>query len=65
MIDIEKTSVIGGDINICALQQPRNHITASLKEMGFKQIVMTATHKEGRAIDHVYCVLETRTKYKI
>merc|ERR1712074_340759 len=54
MIDIDKTSVIGGDINICALQQPRNHVTASLKELGFKQIVMTATHKEGGAIDHIY-----------
>ena len=25
MIDIEKTTVIGGDVNICALQKPRNH----------------------------------------
>merc|ERR1712208_177044 len=54
MIDIEKTTVIGGDVNICALQKPRNHIMESLKEMGFQQIVTTATHKEGGAINHVY-----------
>jgi len=65
MIDIDKTSVIGGDINICALQQPRNHITASLKEMGFKQIVMTATHKEGRAIDHIYWRQGQNARYEL
>jgi len=54
LIDIDKTSVIGGDMNICALQQPRNYVTASLKELGFQQLVMTATHKDGGAIDHIY-----------
>ena len=54
LIDAYKTTVIGGDINICALKQPRNYITASLKEMDFHQIVTTATHKDGGAIDHIY-----------
>ena len=53
LIDAYKTTVIGGDINICALKQPRNYITASLKEMEFHQIVTTATHKDGGAIDHI------------
>ena len=65
MIDIDKTSVIGGDMNICALQQSRNHVTASLKEMGFKQIVMTATHKEGGAIDHIYWRQGQNARYEL
>ena len=54
LIDPGKTSVIGGDLNICALAQPNNYVTASLKEMGFEQIVTRATHIEGGLIDHVY-----------
>jgi hypothetical protein len=54
LIDTGKTTVIGGDMNICALAQPKNYVTASLKEMGFQQIVTKATHIEGGLIDHVY-----------
>merc|ERR1712055_551100 len=65
MIDIDKTSVIGGDVNICALQKTRNHVTESLKEMGFQQIVTTATHKEGGAIDHVYWRQGQNARYEL
>ena len=54
LIDNEKTIVIGGDINICALTHKTNFMTASLKEKGFQQIVTKATHIDGGAIDHVY-----------
>jgi hypothetical protein len=54
LIDTSKTTVIGGDMNICALAQPENYVTASLKEMGFQQIVTKSTHIEGGLIDHVY-----------
>ena len=52
--NIDKTTVIGGDLNICVLKQPKNFATTSLATMGFEQIVTEATHIEGGAIDHIY-----------
>ena len=63
MMDIGRTTVIGGDVNICALTQKNNYVTASLKEMGFKQIVTNATHVSGGAIDHVYINQGTLAKF--
>ena len=54
LINEEKTTIIGGDLNICVLKQPNNILTDGLKENGFKQIVTKATHIEGGLIDHVY-----------
>ena len=54
MLDWQKTTVIGGDFNICALTKENNFLTKSLKEMGFKQIVTQATHIQGGALDHIY-----------
>ena len=54
LIDPGKTSVIGGDMNICGLAHPKNYVTTSLKEMGFKQIVTRATQIYGGLIHHVY-----------
>ena len=31
-----KTIIIGGDVNICTLANPKNYVTQSLKEIGFK-----------------------------
>ena len=50
----EKLTVIGGDMNICLLAHPRNYVTQSLLEIGFKQLVSKATHIEGGLLDHVY-----------
>ena len=54
LVDSEKTTVIGGDMNVCALTQRKNLVTKSLEEMGFKQLVTQATHEDGRALDHIY-----------
>ena len=54
LLDIERTTVIGGDLNVCALTEGHNFVTASLKELGFKQIVTKPTHIDGRTIDHIY-----------
>ena len=54
LIDSRKTTVIGGDMNICVLRKPNNYVTSSLKEMGFQQIVSKATHIDGGIIDHIY-----------
>ena len=54
LVDSEKTTVIGGDMNLCVLTQTNNFVTRSLEEMGFKQLVTQATHTDGKALDHVY-----------
>ena len=56
-----KTTVVGGDFNICALANPKNYITQTLIGMGFKQIVNKPTHIEGGLIDHIY-LIEGRKK---
>ena len=54
LIEDGRTTVVGGDINVCALAHPSNYVTQSLIEKGFKQIVRKATQIEGGLIDHVY-----------
>ena len=54
LIDETRTTIIGGDFNVCALKLPNNHVTQMLKGNGFLQLVNTATHIEGGVLDHVY-----------
>ena len=54
LYNTDKTTVIGGDFNICFIKQPKNSVTTSLADIGFKQIVTEATHIEGGTIDHIY-----------
>ena len=68
-----KTTVIGGDFNVCALASPKNHLSETLRQKGFIQLVQKTTHIEGGLIDHVYlvqgenmrfsCILEDFPKY--
>ena len=64
MIEIKKTTVIGGDLNLCAVTEGHNYVTASLKELGFQQIVKKSTHIDGRSIDHIYIRNVENTRYK-
>ena len=54
LIDQTRTTVVGGDFNVCVFKGPNNLVTHMLKVKGFLQIVNTATHIEGGALDHVY-----------
>ena len=54
LLNNEKTTIIGGDLNLCGLKQPENYVIKSLTEIGFQQIVTEATHIDGGAIDHIY-----------
>ena len=38
-----KISKIGGDLNVCALKNPNNIVTKTLKDRGFEQVVKVAT----------------------
>ena len=54
MIIENRTTIIGGDLNVCALKHQKNFIIEKLKELDFQQIVKQATHIEGGLIDHLY-----------
>ena len=58
-----KTTIIGGDVNICTLANPKNYVTQSLKEIGFNQIVRKATHTEGGLLDHIYIIQGHKRKF--
>ena len=54
LIDGNRFTIIGGDLNVCCSKLPNNHLTNKLKEMKFQQIVTQATHIEGGSLDHIY-----------
>ena len=58
-----KTTVIGGDFNVCALASPKNHLSETLRQNGFIQLVKKLTHIEGGLIDHVYLVQGENTRF--
>ena len=63
LVDTRRTTGIGGDLNICAVTEKKNYVTACLKEMGFQQIVTKPTHIDGRSIDHIYIISGENTRY--
>ena len=54
LIDETRTTIVGGDFNVCVFKAPNNFVTHMLKGKGFLQIVKNATHIEGGVLDHVY-----------
>ena len=53
-LNLSKTVVICGDINLDLIKYPSNKFTNNLKNLGFIQLVNTSTHILGGIIDHVY-----------
>ena len=53
-IDTNRIVLITGDFNICLRKNPRNALTLALKNKGFSQLQVEATHIMGGHIDHVY-----------
>ena len=64
LIDGKKTTIIGGDLNVCCSKLPNNHLTNKLKEIQFQQIVTQATHIEGGSLDHIYMKQIEEVKYE-
>ena len=67
-INFTKPALVLGDFNIDLLKLPDNQFSKQLKECGFKQLVLQATHISGGLIDHVYAYLpngEHCTVFKI
>ena len=49
-----KTTLVCGDFNICLAENPHNHVSQSLQQLGFSQLIQEATHFEGGHLDHAY-----------
>jgi hypothetical protein len=56
-LNFTKPALVLGDFNIDLLKLPENKFSQNLKECGFKQLVLQATHISGGLIDHVYAYL--------
>ena len=54
LINLNKTTLIIGDMNICSMEKPNNKLLMYLENKSFKQIIKKATHTEGFHIDHAY-----------
>ena len=54
VIEADRPTLITGDFNLCFVKNPTNSITKELLQMGFTQMVTTATHIRGGHIDHAY-----------
>ena len=63
LITKQKTTIIGGDFNVCALKYPSNLITKELRKLKFEQIVTEATHIDGGLLDHIYIKQGEDTAY--
>ena len=54
MLDFSKIILLCGDFNICYQMSRDNLLIRTLEDIGFRQLVMEATHIKGGHIDHVY-----------
>ena len=54
LINMEKNTVICGDLNICYKSERNNQLIKNLEDIGFQQHNQDATHFQGGVIDHVY-----------
>ena len=54
IINMNKTTIVAGDFNLCFINQRTNSIITFLEDHGFSQFVTQATHLMGGHIDHVY-----------
>ena len=54
LLDLERTQIIVGDMNIDLLKTSHNFYSHSLEQKGFEQMVRRPTHVLGGLIDHVY-----------
>ena len=56
LVEVDKPTLITGDLNICNMKEPQNRLTMLLTRMGFKLLVNEATHIQGGHIDHAYWI---------
>ena len=54
LINVNTSTMVCGDLNMCYIDNKKNRTTTFLLNNGFKQYVKEATHIDGGHIDHVY-----------
>ena len=54
LINLSKTTLVIGDMNVCNMEKQSNLLNTYLTSKTFKQIVSVATHIDGGHIDHCY-----------
>ena len=54
LVDMERLTVISGDMNICLDKYPNCLLSTALGDLGFQQLVNGPTHIGGGRIDHVF-----------
>ena len=54
IIDLSKSTLIIGDINICNYKMEQNELRKFMEEKNFKKIINKASHIDGRHINHAY-----------
>ena len=61
-LNLNKTVIVLGDMNVDLKKHPMNNLTKSLTDIGFQQIVLSPTHIMGGILDHVYAYCKTSAK---
>ena len=54
IIDLSKSTLVVGDINMCNRKRPVNVLKTFLEELGFTESIRQATHIDGGHLDHAY-----------
>ena len=54
MIDLDRTTLITGDFNVCLRKSQMNSISSELSKCGFSQLQHESTQIMGGQIDHIY-----------
>ena len=54
LINVNTSTMVCGDLNMCYIDNKKNRTTTFLLNNGFKQYVRQATHIDGGHIDHIY-----------
>ena len=52
--NIDKTTLLCGDLNFCANKHPKHPIKVFLEKLKFVQLIEKPTHIDGGVLDHVY-----------
>ena len=66
--NIDKTTLLCGDLNFCVNKHPTHPIKVFLEKLKFVQLIEKPTHIDGGVLDHVYLLrkepqtLETKMK---
>ena len=54
ILNMSKSTLVIGDMNICNKKQPNNELKTFLENKKFRQLITQATHIEGGHLNHAY-----------